>query len=77
MHVVTTETFRSFNTQRKYCIKPDDLDCRSCNVMYLFSCKVSSKQYTGSTEGFQSRFNSYKSVYKNFTKKRLPSNKCR
>ena len=34
--VVTTETFRSFNTQREYCIKPDNLNCRSNNVVYLF-----------------------------------------
>ena len=24
-HVVTTETFRSFSTQREYCIKPNNL----------------------------------------------------
>ena len=24
-HVVTTETFRSFSTQREYCIRPDNL----------------------------------------------------
>ena len=39
-HVVTTETFRSFSTQREYCIKPDNLNCRSNNVVYLFSCKT-------------------------------------
>ena len=56
-HVVTTETFRSFSTQRGYCIKPDKLSCRSNNVVHLFSCKACSKQYTVSNESFQSRFN--------------------
>ena len=48
--VVTTETFRSFSTQREYCVKPDILNCPSNNAVYLFSCKTYSKQYTGSTE---------------------------
>ena len=51
-HVVTTEAFRSFNTQREYCIKPNNLNCCSSNVVYLFSCKACSKQYTGCTESF-------------------------
>ena len=67
-HVVTTETFRSFSTKRECCIKPNNLNCRSSNVMYLFSCKACSKQYTGSTESFRSRFNNYKSAHKNFVK---------
>ena len=36
--------------------------------MYLFSCKTCSKQYTGSTESFRSRFNNYKYAYRNFLK---------
>ena len=36
--------------------------------MYFFSCKTYSKQYTGSTESFRSRFNSYKSADRNFIK---------
>ena len=35
----TTETLRSFSTQREYYIKPNDLNCRSSNVVYVFSCK--------------------------------------
>ena len=35
-HVVTTETFRSFSTQREYCIKPDNLNCPSSNVAIFF-----------------------------------------
>ena len=67
-HIVTTEIFRSFSTQRQYCIKPDNLNCRSSNVVYLFSWKPCSKQYTWSTESFRSRFNNYKSARRNFIK---------
>ena len=66
-HVVTTETFRSFSTKREYCTKPN-LNCRSNNVVYLFSCKACSKQYTSSTESFRSRFNNYKSAYRSYIK---------
>ena len=67
-HVVTTETFRSFSIQREYCIKPNNLNCRSNNVVYLFSCKACLKQYTGSTKSFRSRFNNYKSAHRSFSK---------
>ena len=67
-HVVTTETFRSFSNQREYCIKPDNLNCRSNNVVFLFSCKTCSKQYTGCKESFRSKFNNYKSAHRNFIK---------
>ena len=60
-HVVATEAFRSFSTQREHCIKPNHLNCRSSNGVYL-SCKECSKQYTDSTKSFRSRFNNYKSV---------------
>ena len=68
-HVVTTEAFGSFSTQREYCIKTDNLNCRSNNFVHLFSCKTCSKQCTGSTESFRSRFNNYKSAHTNFIKK--------
>ena len=50
-YVVTIETFRSFGTQREYCIKPDNLNCCSNSVVHL-SYKTCSKEYTGSTESF-------------------------
>ena len=67
-HVVTTERFRSFNTQREYCIDPDNLNCNSSKVVYLYACKACSKHYTGSTESFRSRFDNYKSVHRSFIK---------
>ena len=66
-HFVTTETFRSFSTQRGYCIKPDNLNCCSKNILCLFLCKTCSKQYPGSTESFRSRFSNCKSAHRNFT----------
>ena len=57
-----------FSTQREYCIKPDNLNWRSNNVVYLFSCKTCSKQYAGGTESSRSRFNNYKSAHRNFSK---------
>ena len=63
-HVISTETFRSFSTQREYYIKADNLNCRFNNVVYLFSCKTCSKQSTGSKESFQSVFKNYKSAHK-------------
>ena len=67
-HVVTTKTFISFSTQREYSIKPNNLNCCSNNVVYLFPCKTCSRQHTGSTETFRSWFNNYKSVHQNFIK---------
>ena len=64
-HVVATETFRSFSTQREYCIKSNNWNCRSSNV-YFFSCKAYSKQYTGGIKIFRSRFNNYKSAHRSF-----------
>ena len=67
-HVVTTGTFRSFSTQREYCINSDNLNCRSNNAVHLFSCKTRSNQNTGSTESFRSGFNYYKSTHRNLIK---------
>ena len=39
-HVVTTETIKSLSTRREYCIKPDNLNSGSSNVVYLFLCKT-------------------------------------
>ena len=58
----------SVHKENIYSIKPDNLNCRSSNVMYLFSCKACSKQYTGSTESFRSRFSNYQSAHRIFIK---------
>ena len=67
-HVVTNTIFLSFNAQKEYCIKPNNLKYRSNNVPWLFSYKQWSKQYTSSIESFWSRFNCYKSAHRNFIK---------
>ena len=58
----------SVPTQREYCIKSDNLSCCSNIAVFLFTYKTCSKQYTGSTESFRSRFNNYKSAHRNFIK---------
>ena len=59
-HIVSTDNFKSTTTHRTYCIRPPDLKCSSKNVVYLFTCKTCSKQYTGSTEDFRPRFNNHR-----------------
>ena len=56
--------------QRTYFIRPENLKCSSENVVYLFTCKTCSKQYTGSTEDFWPRFNNYRCVHRNFLKRK-------
>ena len=52
--------------QSTYSIRPQNLNCASKNVVYLFTCKTCHKQYTGSTEEFRSIFNNYRCSHKNF-----------
>ena len=49
-HVVTTKTFRSFSTKRKYCIKPDNLNCRSSNVVNAKHVKNHAKHVQNNTQ---------------------------
>ena len=39
-------------------------------MVYLFTCKTRSKQYTGSAEDFPSRFNNYRCAHRNFLKRK-------
>ena len=54
------------STKCIYSIWPQNLNCASKNVVYFFTCKTCHKQYTGSTEEFQSRFNNYRCSHRNF-----------
>ena len=69
-HMVNTNSFRSTTTQRTYFIRSENLNCSSENVVYLFTCKTCSKQYTGSTEDFRPRFNNYRCAHRNFLKRK-------
>ena len=42
---------------------------QSIKVVYLFTCKTSSKKYTVSTEDFQPRLNNYTCARRNFLKR--------
>ena len=39
-HIVPTRNFTSSTTKRTYEIRPENLNCRSKNVVYLISCKT-------------------------------------
>ena len=65
-HITKTHQFESSSTKRIYSIRPQNLNCASKNVVYLFTCKTCHKQYTGSNKEFESRFNKYRCSHRNF-----------
>ena len=65
-HITKTHQFKSTSTKRAYSIRPLNLNCAFKNAVYLFTCKTYHKQYTGSTEGFRSRFINYGCSHRNF-----------
>ena len=65
-HITKTHQFESSSNKRIYSITPQNLNCASKNVVYLFTCRTCHKQYTGSTEEFRSRFNNYRCLHRNF-----------
>ena len=65
-HITKTHQFESSSTKRIYSIRPQNLNCASKNIIYLFNCKTCHKQYTGSTEEFWSRFNNYRCSHRTF-----------
>ena len=67
-HIVPTINFKSSATKLTYEIRPENLNCRSKNVVYLISCKTCHKQYNGSSEEFRGRFNNYTCAHRNYRK---------
>ena len=67
-HIVSTNSFKSTTTQRTYFIRPENLKCSSENVVYLFTGKTCSKQYTRCTEDFRPSFNNYRCAPRNSLK---------
>ena len=65
-HITKTHQFGSSSMKRIYSIRPQNLNCSSKNVDYLFTCKTYHKQYTGSTEEFWNRFSNYRCSHRNF-----------
>ena len=64
--IIKTHQSESSSTRHIYSIRPQNLNCASKNVVYLFTCKTCHKQYTGSTEEFRSRFNNYRCLHRDF-----------
>ena len=59
--IETGNEFKSFVTQISHKIN-FRFDCNSSDVIYLLSCKICGRQYTGTTvTRFRERFNQYKS----------------
>ena len=46
-------------------IRPQNLNCTSKNIVYPVTSKTCFKQFTESTEEFQSQFNNYKCSHRN------------
>ena len=69
-HILSTDNFKSTTTQRTYFLRPRDLKCSSENVVYLFTWKTCSEQYTGSTEDFRPICNNYRCTRRNFFKRK-------
>ena len=72
MHTyVPTRNSSSSFTKRTYEIRPENLNCRSKNVVSLISFKTCRKQYTGSFKEFRARFK-YRKYRKNRKVKQEP-----
>ena len=55
-HITRTHQFESSSTKRIYSIRPQNQNCASKNVIYLFTCKTCHKQNSGNIKEFRSRF---------------------
>ena len=65
-NIEETETFSSTVTEKTYKINRH-LCCNDKCLIYLLTCKVCRKQYTGKTvDKFRSRWNNYKDLYRAF-----------
>ena len=72
-----TSTFKSKHSNEVYQIKKN-FNSNSKMVVYLIECRVSGKQYNGSTvTEFCARANNYKSTHRNFRKEQILSNQAR
>ena len=59
-NIKVTDTFDRFTTKKSYKINLK-FDCNDKCLIYLFSCRICVKQYTGTTTGrFRYRWNNYK-----------------
>ena len=72
--VVCSKEFKGKYKDSMYKIRGEKLDCNSCNIVYLVSCKTCSQQYVGSTTTkFRLRYNNYLSCYRRYNlKKTVP-----
>ena len=69
-HIVATRIFTWSTTKGTYEIRPENLNCRSKNIVYLISCKTCHKQYGRRSDKFRTRFNNYRCAHRNYRKNR-------
>ena len=67
-HIVPTRSFTSSTTKHTCEIRPENLNYRPKNVVYLISCKTCHKQYTAYSEEFRARFFDYRCAHRNYRK---------
>ena len=67
-HITKTNQFESSSTKHIHSVRPQNLNCASKNVVYLFSYNTCHKQYTENTEEIWSRFNCYRYLHWNFSR---------
>ena len=73
-----TSTFKSKHSNIQSLSNKENSNCNSKMVVYLIECRVSGKQYNGSTATkFRRRANNYKSTHRNFWKEQILSNQAR
>ena len=73
-----TSTFKSKHSNIQSLSNKQNSNCNSKMVVYLIECRVSGKQYNGSTATkFRRRANNYKSKHRNFWKEQILSNQAR
>ena len=67
-HIVPTTNLTSFTTKRTYEIRPENLKCKSKDLVYLIFFKTFDKQFTSSSEEFRARFINYRCAHRNYRK---------
>lgn len=75
IHHLTTVTFRSFITQIESCIKSNNLNCCSINVVYLFLIHIRLQTIQGQYESCRLIFHSYKLYFIGISSKEKRFNK--
>ena len=75
LHRLTSVTFTSFITQIESCMKSNNVNWRSINVVYLFLMHIRLQTIQGQHESYRLIFCSYKLYFIGISSKQKPFNK--